>query len=221
MSGTLSQPQGGMLEVVLRLLHADAPEQIMGTPQDWPRWAVLLPHVLAATSHFNMLPDQALRAAGTDASWLLDRAATYLQVQAGLAEARPLAERALAIDEAVYGPEHPAMATGLNNLAFILRDLGKPGEARPLAERALTIAEGSYGPEHPAVATVLGNFAFILRDLGKPGEARPLAERALTIAEAAYGPDHLEVANRMNNLAIILHDLGQQGFVKVGVAVRD
>ncbi|MGD0607037.1 MAG: hypothetical protein ABSA53_26055 [Streptosporangiaceae bacterium] len=30
---------------MLSLLHADAPRQIMGVPQDWPRWAALLPHV--------------------------------------------------------------------------------------------------------------------------------------------------------------------------------
>lgn len=36
------------LGVVLGLLNADAPWQITA-PQNWPRWAVLLPHVLAAT----------------------------------------------------------------------------------------------------------------------------------------------------------------------------
>jgi tetratricopeptide (TPR) repeat protein len=54
--------------------------------------------------------------------------------QAG--EARPLQERALAIEEAIYGPDHPAVATALNNLAQILRDLGQPGKARSLEERA-------------------------------------------------------------------------------------
>jgi hypothetical protein len=83
-----------MLGAVLRLLRADAPQQIMGAPQDWPRWAVLLPHVLAATSHFDV---QGQDAGGADASWLMDRAAAYLKVHARLAEARPLAERALAI----------------------------------------------------------------------------------------------------------------------------
>jgi hypothetical protein len=86
---------------VLALLRADAPEQIMGAPQDWPRWAVLLPHVLAAAGHFDELPSVAPEEARDNAAWLLDRAATYLQVHACLAEARLLAERALAIDEAV------------------------------------------------------------------------------------------------------------------------
>ena len=40
-------------------------------------------------------------------------------------------------------PGHPAVATDLNNLAQILRDLGQPGQARPLQERALAITEAA------------------------------------------------------------------------------
>src|SRR5690242_17527105 len=149
--GSAAPGNSGMLGVVLGLLRADAPGQIMRAPQAWPRWAVLLPHVLAATSHFDDLPRLAQDAAGAHASWLLDRAASYLQVRARLAEARPLAERALAIDEATYGPDHPTVGVDLNNLALILQDLGQPGEARRLAERALAIAEAAYGPDHDEV----------------------------------------------------------------------
>src|SRR5690349_3603947 len=104
--GAVAREGDGMLGAVLGLLRADAPEQITSAPQDWPRWAVLLPHVLAATSHFDFDPQDAGRA---DAAWLLDRAAAYLQVHARLAEARPLAERALAITEAASGPGHPTV----------------------------------------------------------------------------------------------------------------
>ena len=65
-----------MLEVVLSLLSADAPRQILGAPQDWPRWAELLPHVLAAVSHLG-LPGEQQHTASDNAVWLLDRAATY------------------------------------------------------------------------------------------------------------------------------------------------
>ena len=50
-------------------------------------------------------------------------------------------ERALAITEAAWGPDHPDVARDLNNLAQILRDLGQSEEARPLQERALAIDE--------------------------------------------------------------------------------
>jgi tetratricopeptide (TPR) repeat protein len=160
MTGTLPEAQGGsMLGAVLKLLRADAPGAIMGAPQAWPRWAALLPHVLAAASHYDSLLRPARGAAGADVSWLLDRAATYLKVHARLAEARPLAERALAITEAAYGPDHPTAATRLNNLALILQDLGQPAEARPLAERALAIGEAAYGPDHPQIVTLRANLS--------------------------------------------------------------
>jgi tetratricopeptide (TPR) repeat protein len=145
---------------------------------------VLLPHVLAAAG----LAQQAGPAGPgvmADASWLLDRAGTYLQVHARLADARDLLEQALAITEDAYGPDHPEVAARLNNLALILRGLGLAGQARPLAERALAIDEAAYGPDHPDVATDLGNLALILQDLGLAGDARPVAERALAIDEAA------------------------------------
>jgi tetratricopeptide (TPR) repeat protein len=195
------QDLGGPLAVVLGLLAADAPRRVMGAPEDWPRWAVLLPHVLAATGHFDPLPGPQEQPGRQEASWLLDRAATYLQVQARLAEARPLAERAVAITEAAHGPNHPAVGTRLSNLALIWKDLGQPAKARPLAERALAITEATHGPNHPTVGTQLNNLATIWKDLGQPETARPLAERALAITEAAHGPDHPTVAIVRANLA--------------------
>jgi tetratricopeptide (TPR) repeat protein len=145
------------LAVVVGLLRADAPGTVMGAPQDWPRWAVLLPHVLAATGHFEHLPGLQGQPGRPEVSWLLDRAATYLQVHARLGEALPLAERALAIDEAAYGPDHPDVGTALNNLATIWQDLGQPQQARPLAERALAITEAAYGPDHPDLRILRAN----------------------------------------------------------------
>jgi len=140
-SGPQARPESLPLGVALGLLRADAPGEIMGAPQDWPRWAVLLPHVLAATGHLDSGAGQHGPEMMADGSWLLDRAGTYLQVHARFADAKALLERALAIDEAAHGPDHPDVATALNNLAQILRDLGQPEAARPLQERALAIDE--------------------------------------------------------------------------------
>jgi tetratricopeptide (TPR) repeat protein len=176
---------GHPLVVALRLLRAGAPERILGVPQDWPRWAGLLPHVLAAASHLDSGADRYGPDAMADASWLLNRAGTYLQVHGRLTDAQALLERALAITEAAYGPDHPDVARDLNNLAQILQDLGQLEAARALQERALAITQAAYGPDHPDVATRLNNLAQILQDLGQPEAARPLQERALAITEAA------------------------------------
>src|SRR5438067_462463 len=130
-SGEGARPVGGPLAVALRLLRADAPGRIVGAPPDWPRWAVLLPHVLAGTGHLDDAAEPGPAAMADDAAWLLDRAGTYLRVQARLTSAQPLQERALALTEAAYGPDHPTVATRLNNLAVTLQDLGQPEAARP------------------------------------------------------------------------------------------
>jgi hypothetical protein len=157
-----------VLAVALRVLHADAPGQIAGAPQDWPRWAVLLSHVLAATGHADHASRQPGPAVMEDAAWLLNRAGTYLRVQAQFTDAKALLERALAIAEATYGPDHADVAAHLNELALTLRDLGDLEGARPLQDRALAIAEATYGPDHPDVAAHVNNLALILQELGDP-----------------------------------------------------
>src|SRR5262249_39664063 len=151
---------------------------------DWPRWAVLLPHVLAAAAHFDRAagrPDQDTMA---DAAWLLDGAGAYLRVQARFTDAKAQLERALAITEATYGPDHPNVAVGLNSLALILCDLGQPEAARPLQERALAIWESAAEPNDLDIGIALSVLALILKDLGQPRAARPLLERALAILES-------------------------------------
>ena len=89
--------------------------------------------------------------------------------------------RALAIDEASYGPDHPHVATALNNLARLLQATNRLGEAEPLIRRALAIDEASYGPDHPDVARDLNNLAHLLQATNRLGEAEPLLRRALAI----------------------------------------
>ena len=43
--------------------------------------------------------------------------------QGKLEEALPLYKRSRAIDEKVYGPDHPEVATDLNNEALLLQDM--------------------------------------------------------------------------------------------------
>jgi tetratricopeptide (TPR) repeat protein len=195
------------LEAALHLLEADVPRRIAEVPENWPRWAVLLPHVLAATGFH--ADSSVVQSSDVAASWLLDRAGSYLRVHGRPHAARPLLERALRIDEAVHGPEHPDVGIALGNLALVLRDLGDLVGARPLLERALGITEAAYGPEHPEVGVRLGNLAVVLGDMGDPAAAQPLLERALAIAETAYGPEHPTVGLRLGNLAMLLRDLGE------------
>ena len=117
-------------------------------------------------------------------------------------------ERALCIDEAVFGPDHPNVAIRVNNLGSVLHDLGDLAAARQAYERALHIDETVFGPDHPKVARDVNNLGSVLRTLGDLAGARQAYERALHIDEAVFGPDHPNVAIRVNNLGSVLHDLG-------------
>ncbi len=117
--------------------------------------------------------------------------------------------RSLVISEKALGPEHPDVATSLNNLALLYYNQGKYADAEPLYKRALAIKEKALGPEHPSVATSLNNLAALYRVQGRYAEAEPLHKRALAIREKALGPDHPYVATSLNNLALLYDDQGK------------
>ena len=58
------------------------------------------------------------------------------------------ARRALAIDEKVYGPEHPDVARDANNIGQILKAQGDLEGALEWIERAVRILESTYGSDH-------------------------------------------------------------------------
>nr|WP_238530466.1 tetratricopeptide repeat protein [Oscillochloris trichoides] len=77
------------------------------------------------------------------------------------AAARPLAERALAITETKLGPDHPAIATCLNNLAEILREVGEYAAAAVMLRRALDIFRLRLPHNHPHILGAMLNLAGI------------------------------------------------------------
>ncbi len=172
-----------------------------GEPRDVQNWQVLdplAPHVFAVAKQ----SDEAAIAAPT--TRLFNLLALLLQAKARYAEAEPLFRRALAIDEASAGPDHPDVAIDLNNLGLLLHATNRLGEAEPLFRRALAIDEASSGPVHSRVATDLNNLGLLLHATNRLGEAEPLFRRALAIFEARYGRDHPQVASALNNLAGLL-----------------
>jgi len=185
----------------LRTVLAAVNEAAKGNPSDvraWPVWSALAPHAAAVARH----ADGAGLTKPT--ARLMNETALYLNTRCQFQEAEPLYRRALAIDERSYGPDHPDVASALNNLAGLLYATNRLAEAEPLYRRALAISERSYGPDHPTVAIRLNNLAELLRATNRLAEAEPLYRRALAIDERSYGPDHPTVAIRLNNLAELL-----------------
>jgi tetratricopeptide (TPR) repeat protein len=143
------------------------------------------------------------------AAWLLNQTGLRWNSLASYARAEPLLRRALAIDLQSYGPEHPNVATGLNNLASLLMGTNRLEDAERLFRRALVIDEKAYGPEHPNIGRDLNNLSMLLLKTNRLAEAEPLIYRSLAIDEVAYGTDHPRVAIGKNNLAMLLKDMNR------------
>jgi tetratricopeptide (TPR) repeat protein len=76
---------------------------------------------------------------------------------ADYAGAKAAYERALKIDEATYGPDHPTVAIRVNNLGGVLQALGDLAGAKAAYERALKIFIKFLPTGHPNIKTVQGN----------------------------------------------------------------
>lgn len=76
--------------------------------------------------------------------------------------------RALGIDEKSYGPDHPNVATYLNNLALLLKATNRLGEAEPILARSLVILlkfTRLTAHRHPHVQSIFGNYIVLLRNM--------------------------------------------------------
>ncbi len=69
----------------------------------------------------------------------LNNLALLYSYRGNYAEAEPLYERALATVEKALGPEHPHVATSLENYAALLRETGRDAEATKMEARAKAI----------------------------------------------------------------------------------
>ena len=92
-----------------------------------------------------------------------------------------VAQKALEVAESSVGPDHPDVATSLNNLAFLYDTQGQYVQAEPFYKRALALKEKALGPDHPDVAMTLENMAVLYRATNRDEEAEALEQRATRI----------------------------------------
>jgi hypothetical protein len=208
-----------LLQRAMRMANEFVPSDL--APDDIRSWPTIYgpgeKHFALLIQHAEQLVNNGLGTGSTQTDLselttrLMNNLAVYLFARASPEEAEPLLQRALAIDEQAYGPDHPNVAIRLSNLALLLKATNRLGEAEPLMLRALAIGEQSYGSEHPNVAIRLNNLAQLLKVTNRLKEAEPLMLRALAIDERSYGPEHPNVARDLNNLAQLLQVTNRLG----------
>ena len=157
------------------------------------KYGVTLTEKRAATSEDRT---QIAKQALVEQAQELSYQAISLYRQGRYKDAVEFAERALAIMETASGPEHPFLATTLDNLAGLYQVQGDYTRAALLSRRALAIYEKILGPKHPAVATSLNSLALLYDATGDYTRALSFHQRASEVSE--------------KNIALILDSGSQQ-----------
>lgn len=127
----------------------------------------------------------------------------HLRQQGKAAEATPLAQQAVSVAQATYGPDNPHVALSLNELGLLLKDQEKFGDAETAYRRAFSISEKAYGDSSSQVATVINNIADLYRIEGRYSDAEKLFQQAMSIQEKVLGPNDPEVGVNASNLALV------------------
>jgi len=117
------------------------------------------------------------------------------------AQAIPLAEQALTLAQAQYGPENRSVGLALNLLGQLYTAEGKYDEAEAFLKRALDIYHRWFGAQSPESAGVLNNLGRLYLDRGRPEQAVSVLQEALARFEQAYGPENHRLRYTLELLA--------------------
>ena len=117
---------------------------------------------------------------------------------------------ALSIRIRFFGYESLHVSESLNNLAFVVRDLGRLDEAEALDRQSLSIKRKFLkGGEDLNLAMTLYNLAQVLERKGNLAEAEAAHRQALTIRIRLAGRDHRDSQISMDELVRVLRDEGK------------
>merc|ERR1712070_140026 len=112
-------------------------------------------------------------------------------------------EESMRVRTEILGPEHPAVAESLNNIALLMFAQGELEDANLLYSRSLFIKTNVFGEEHEIVASAMQSLASVLNAQGKKDEAAKLFNKSLSIRERILGEDHpdtLAVAEQIEKM---------------------
>jgi hypothetical protein len=169
-------------------------------PVSWPRWAQLMPHLLAAD--LAVTASSGLRSAACNACG-------YLMARGDTRAAHDLAADLRRHWRGRLGDDHENTRAAANHLAWALRAMGRYPEARDLAQDTLARRRRVLGDDHPDTLESANNLANVLPYLGGYQAARDLHRDTLARRRRVLGDDHPDTLKSANNLGIALAHLGE------------
>ena len=171
-----------------------------GNPVTWPRWAQLMPHLLAA---------DLAATARRDLRWMACNACWYLLARGDTRTAHDLATDLRQHWRDRLGDDHENTLAAAGYLAWALRSMGRYAEARELDEDTLARRRRVLGEDHPDTLGSANNLAGDLSFVGEHQAARELHEDTLARRRRVLGEDHAHTLGSASNLAMVLRRLGE------------
>jgi tetratricopeptide (TPR) repeat protein len=171
-----------------------------GDPVTWPRWAQLMPHLLAADLAATANPG--LRLMARDACW-------YLLARGDTRTAHDLAAGLRQRWSDRLGDDDEDTRTITTYLARALADMARYAEARDLLRDILDRDRRMLGEDHLDTLAAANNLAITLRALGEVQAARDLDQDTLERTRHVLGDDHPSTLLAAGNLASDLRRLGE------------
>lgn len=109
----------------------------------------------------------------------------------------------------LLGDQHPDVADGQNNLAWVLQARGDHAAAEPLYRASLAMKRRLLGDAHPGVAQGLNNLASLLVARGDPQGCARAIDEALAIYRAVLPAGHWRTRNAESVRGACLVGLGR------------
>jgi CHAT domain-containing protein len=151
-----------------------------------------------------------LSASPQEARWAqLSSQAEQLRQQGQINQAIPLAEQAVKVAAATFGPNDRRVGLSLDSLGLLYRSIDEFADADSCLRRALAILKAADGPQSKDAGAVLLNLADLYADHGRWGEAESDFREALTIAVRAYGQNDPHVADVLRDGGSLMIDEGK------------
>jgi hypothetical protein len=196
----LSPDQGASTRACTEAILAAGDPGDPPNPATWPRWARLMPHILAADPATTENPG--LRLMACNACW-------YLLARGDARTGHDLAEGLRQRWRERHGDDDEHTLAVTRYLAWALGDMGLDADARDLDQDTLNRRHRVLGDDHPHTLMSANNLAAHLRKLGEIEAARELDESTLARRRRVLGDDHPDTLVSANSLASDVRRLGE------------
>lgn len=170
------------------------------TPEYWPTWTQILPHLIALEPTTTANPE--LRRAAC-------RTVTAHHARGSDQPSHDLALNLYQAWEEALGPDHPDTLHAAHNLAIAQTALGYLTQSRELGHQTFTRRRKLLGPDHIDTLRSATLLAVVRYQMGEPDEALSLDQDTLRRRERTLGHDHPETLRSRVNVAAHLRQLGQ------------